>query len=114
MFLKSDADGFVSRPPNTVYMKRVIYVVYNLRMTHQNVTNPTQTAGSATKMSWVPVYHHGVVITIAYQHGMGSACFVVISNYTHPQNLTRTYLIVRLQVQYLLRHNIAKLEACNR
>ena len=53
MFLKSDADGFVSRPPNTVYMKRVIYVVYNLRMTHQNVTNPTQTAGSATKMSWV-------------------------------------------------------------
>ena len=57
--------------------------VYTSQMTHQNVTNPTQTAGSATKISGV--YHHGVLITIVYHHGMGSACIVVISNYSHPE-----------------------------
>ena len=57
--------------------------VYTSQVTHQNVTNPTQTAGSATKISGV--YHRGVLIMIVYQHGMGSACIVVISNYSHPE-----------------------------
>ena len=56
--------------------------VYTSQMTHQNVINPTQTAGRATKISGG--YHRGVLITIVYQHGI-SACIIMISNYSDPE-----------------------------